>query len=103
MAIRARLLADIQTAGGFDSVETLSPELQEYVLARYFGEVSPQHWQRFNGMLAMLMFFSAMWGLVQCGMLREGKIQAVEGFDYLEYAEITFEAMREFLSKHSIA
>ena len=51
---------------------------------------------------AMLMFFSATWGLVQEGMLRTGAIQAVDGFDFLEYADTTFTAMREALSVDSL-
>jgi len=43
------------------------------------------------------MFFSAMWGLVQEGMLRAGAIQAVDGFDFMEYADTTFTAMRGML------
>lgn len=82
----------------FDSPDTLSPELQEYVLACYFGDLTPHHWRRFRGMLFMLMFFSAMWGLLQDGMLRAGAIQAVDGFDFMEYADTTFVAMREALS-----
>ncbi len=84
-------------AYAFDSADTLPPELQEYVLACYFGDVTPQIWRRFRGMLFMLMFFSAMWGLVQEGMLHAGAIQAVDGFDFKEYADTTFTAMREAL------
>jgi thiamine kinase-like enzyme len=92
------LYFDLATlAYAFDSPDTLSPESQEYVLACYFGDVTPYHWQRFRGMLFMLMFFSAMWGLVQEGMLRAGTIQAVEGFDFMEYADTTFTAMRGML------
>jgi hypothetical protein len=97
------LYFDLATlAYAFDSVDTLSCELQDYVLTCYFGEVVPRHRRRFDGMLAMLMFFSAMWGLVQFGMQRAGRIQAVEGFGYLDYAESTFEAMREFLGAHLV-
>jgi thiamine kinase-like enzyme len=94
------LYFDLATlAYAFDSVHTLSPELQEYVLACYFGDVTPHHWRRFRGMLFMLMLFSAMWGLVQDGMLRAGAIQAVDGFDFMEYADTTFTAMREALDE----
>jgi thiamine kinase-like enzyme len=85
-------------AYAFDSADTLSPELQEYMLACYFGDVTLQTWRRFRGMLFMLMFFSAMWGSLQDGMLRAGAIQAVVGFDFMEYADATFAAMREALS-----
>ncbi|MBN2389702.1 MAG: phosphotransferase family protein [Anaerolineae bacterium] len=97
------LYFDLATlAYAFDSPDTLSPELQEYVLACYFGDVTSHHWRRFRGMLFMLMFFSAMWGLVQDGMLRAGAIQAVEGFDFMEYADTTFTAMREVLSVDNV-
>ncbi len=82
-------------AYAFDSPDTLSPELQAYVLAGYFGDVTLHHWRRFRGMLFMLMFFSAMWGVLQDGMLRAGAIQAVAGFDFMEYADTTFTAMRD--------
>ncbi len=45
-----------------------------------------------------VMFFSAMWGLLQQGMQNEGHVRSIEGFDFLEYANGTFEAMRPFLS-----
>ena len=43
----------------------------------------------------MLMFFTGMWGLLQQGLLEQGLVRAVEGFDYRAYAENTFEMMRE--------
>lgn len=93
------LYFDLATlAYAFDSADTLSPELQTYMLTCYFEDVTLQTWRRFRGMLFMLMFFSAMWGLVQDGMVRAGAIQAVEGFDFMEYADATFAAMRESLS-----
>ena len=44
-----------------------------------------------------LMFFTAMWGLMQQGLNSEGLVRSVEGFDFMEYAKNTFEAMRGFL------
>ena len=79
------------------SADTLPRALQEYVLECYFGEVRAENWTRLEGMSYMLMFFSAMWGLLQYGMQREGLVRVVDGFDYMEYAETTFEAMRAML------
>jgi hypothetical protein len=42
----------------------------------------------------MLMFFCAMWGLLQYGLEQRGLVQSIEGFDFLEYAENSFAAMR---------
>ena len=42
------------------------------------------------------MFFTAMWEMMQYGLQRLGLVRQVEGFDYLEYAEATFEAMRHY-------
>ena len=81
----------------YDSADTLPPALQEYVLECYFGEVRAENWHRLEGMKYMLMFFSAMWGLLQYGMQREGLVRAVEGFDFMDYAETTFKAMRAVL------
>jgi len=81
----------------YDSLDTLPQELQEYMLACYFGEVRPENWERLEGMQYMLMFFTAMWGLLQQGMQNEGHVRYVEGFDFLKYANTTFEAMRQFL------
>lgn len=79
----------------YDTLDTLSPELQEYVLVCYFGTVSEDNWLRLAGMQYMLLFFTAMWGLLQQGMLNQGLVQEVEGFHFLEYAEETFETMRQ--------
>jgi thiamine kinase-like enzyme len=81
----------------YDSLDTLPQELQEHMLACYFGEVRPENWERLEGMQYMLMFFTGMWGLLQQGMQNKGHVRFVEGFDFLEYANITFEAMRQFL------
>ena len=45
----------------------------------------------------MLMFFTAMWGVLQQGMQNAGYVRAVVGFNFIEYAHATFEAMREIL------
>jgi thiamine kinase-like enzyme len=81
----------------YDSADTLPPPLQEYVMECYFDEVHAENWHRLEGMKYMLMFFSAMWGLLQYGMQREGLVRIVEGFDFMEYANTTFKAMRAVL------
>ena len=81
----------------YDSLDTLPRELQEYMLVCYFGEVRQENRTRLEGMQYMLMFFTAMWGVFQQGMQNEGHVWSVEDFDFLEYANITFEAMREIL------
>jgi thiamine kinase-like enzyme len=78
----------------YDSADTLPQALQEYVMACYFGRVRAEHWARLEGMRYMLMFFCAMWGLLQYGLEKQGLVQSIEGFDFLEYAENSFEAMR---------
>jgi len=81
----------------YDSLDTLPQELQEHMMESYFGEVKPENWKRLEGMQYMLMFFTAMWGLLQQGMQNLGHVRPVEGFDFSEYANVTFEAMRQFL------
>ncbi len=81
----------------YDSLDTLPRDLQEHLLACYFGEVRQEHWKRLEGMQYALMFFTAMWGLMQQGLSSEGLVRSVEGFDFMEYAKNTFEAMRGFL------
>ena len=81
----------------YDSADTLTRELQEYLLACYFGEVRDTNWTRLEGMKFMLMFFSAMWGLLQHGMENLGLVESVEEFSYAAYSHTTFEAMRENL------
>ncbi len=78
----------------YDSDGSLTPEMQNYVLESYFGEVTKTHWERLKGMQFMLKFFSAAWGLVQQGLVKTGKVEPVEGFDYQDYSETTFEFMR---------
>ncbi len=78
----------------YDSPDTLPRELQEYVLECYFGAVGKQQWARLEGMQYMVMFFSAMWALLQQGMQEQGCVRQVDGFSFLQYAGTTFEAMR---------
>jgi thiamine kinase-like enzyme len=81
----------------YDSPETLSRNHQEYILECYFGHVSEHNWIRLEGMKFMVMFFTAMWGLLQQGMQNKGYVEEVEGFNFLEYANVTFEAIRKTL------
>jgi hypothetical protein len=50
-----------------------------------------------DGKKFMLLFFTAMWGLLQCGMQREGLVPVPDGSDCFEYAQETFAVMRELL------
>lgn len=81
----------------YDSLDTLSRDLQEHMLMCYFGYVEEANWRRLQSMRYILLFFTAMWGVLQQGMLLNGLVREVEGFDFLEYAESTFEAMRAVL------
>jgi thiamine kinase-like enzyme len=73
-----------------DSQGPVAPDLEEVMLACYFGETTRRQRRRLHGMKYMLMLFTAMWGLVQHGMQSAGLIPAVEGFDYLEFAQYLF-------------
>ncbi len=73
-----------------DSEGPIPPDLEEVMLACYFGEITKQQRRRLNGMKYMLMLFTAMWGLAQHGMQSAGLIPVVEGFDYLEFAQYLF-------------
>jgi thiamine kinase-like enzyme len=74
-----------------DNVGPIPPHLEEVMLACYFGEsVTPQRRKRLHGMKYMVMLFTGMWGLAQHGMQSAGLIPAVEGFDYLEFAQYLF-------------
>jgi thiamine kinase-like enzyme len=73
-----------------DSEGPIPPELEEVMLICYFGETTPWQHRRLLGMKYMLMLFTGMWGLAQHGMQQAGLIPAVEGFNYLEFAEYLF-------------
>ena len=49
----------------------------------------------------MVMFFSAMWSLLQKGMENEGLLTPVDGFDFVEYANTTFEGMRKAIKERN--
>jgi len=73
-----------------DNVGPIPTDLEQVMLACYFGEVTPLQIRRLNGMKYMLMLFTGMWGLVQHGMQLAGLIPLVDGFDYLEFAQYLF-------------
>lgn len=73
-----------------DSDGMIPQYLEDVMLACYFGQVTPFQRRRLAGMKFMLMLFTGVWGLAQHGMLQAGLIPAVEGFDYLEFAEYLF-------------
>lgn len=80
----------------YDDIGPIPPDLETFLLECYFGEVTTHHRQRLEGMKYILLFFSAMWGLLQHAMLQSGKIPAVEGFDYLDFSEDCFRQMRKW-------
>ena len=84
----------------YDSIDTLSPELQRYLLKTYFGEVNSQNLSRLKGMNYMLMFFTAMWGLVQQGLQNKKLVPQMDDFSFFEYAEVTFQSMRDMKLNH---
>jgi thiamine kinase-like enzyme len=73
-----------------DSEGPIPPDLEEIMLACYFGEITRQQRRRLNGMKYMLMLFTGLWGLAQHGMQSASLIPAAEGFDYLEFARYLF-------------
>lgn len=73
-----------------DSDGPIPPDLEMEMLAGYFGAVTAFQQRRLLGMKFMLMLFTGAWGLAQHGMQTAGLIPAVEGFDYLEFAEYLF-------------
>jgi thiamine kinase-like enzyme len=73
-----------------DSDGPIPPDLEEVMLACYFGQFTQHQRKRLNGMEYMLMLFTGMWGLAQYGMQRARLIQPVGGFDYLEFAQYLF-------------
>ena len=79
----------------FDSVGEIPSELQEYVLYCYFGEVTEYHKLRLEQMKFMILFYSAMWGLLQHGLQRAGIVAEIEGFDCFAYAQEMFAVMRQ--------
>jgi thiamine kinase-like enzyme len=73
-----------------DNVGPIPPDLEDIMLACYFGTITHFHRKRLLGMKYMLMLFTGLWGLAQYGMQQNGQIPAVEGFDYLEFAGYLF-------------
>ena len=73
-----------------DNMGPIPPDLEDVMLACYFGMSTDLQRRRLLGMKVMLMLFSAMWGLAQYGMQQNGLIPSIEGFDYLEFARYLF-------------
>jgi thiamine kinase-like enzyme len=78
-----------------DSDGPLPPDAQLYLLECYFGDVAAVHLRRLDAMKFALLFFTAMWGLVQHGAQQKGVVKPFEDFDCLAYAQDIFKAMRE--------
>jgi thiamine kinase-like enzyme len=74
-----------------DNIGPVPTELEEVMLACYFGKVTDKQRRRLQGMKYMLMLFNSLWGLAQHGMQTAGLIAPVEGFDYLEFAQYLFD------------
>jgi thiamine kinase-like enzyme len=74
----------------YDTVGPLPAELEEHLLACYFGQVEDVHRSRLHDMKYMVHLFTGMWGVLQCGLQRTGVVPPVEGFDYLEFARYVF-------------
>jgi thiamine kinase-like enzyme len=73
-----------------DTYGPIPLNLEKEMLNCYFGTVTTFQQRRLLGMKYMLMLFTGMWGLAQGGMQKAGLIPAVDGFDYLEFAEYLF-------------
>ena len=74
------------------------PEKEENLLLKYyFGEVTPTNQKRLEGMKFMVLFFTAMWGVLQHGMISSSIIPPYEGFDTLQYAAYIFDQMQEMI------
>ncbi|MHA2424498.1 MAG: choline/ethanolamine kinase family protein, partial [Candidatus Thorarchaeota archaeon] len=55
-----------------DNIGPIPPELEDYLLACYFGEAEDESRIRLAGMKFMLMLFSAVWGISQHRMQKAG-------------------------------
>jgi len=64
----------------------LPPELEDVMLASYFGATSAFHRRRLLGTKFMLIFFNYLWGLTQGAMVRDGLMPGVAWFDYWEFS-----------------
>ncbi|HNT55633.1 MAG TPA: choline kinase family protein [Anaerolineaceae bacterium] len=73
-----------------DSEGPIPHDLEEVLLAAYFGAPTDFQRQRLLGMKFMLLLFTGFWGLAQHGMQRAGLVPTVSDFDYLEFAEHLF-------------
>jgi thiamine kinase-like enzyme len=78
----------------FDSVGEIPAELQDYILSCYFGNRTYDHKLRFEQMKFLILFYSAMWGLLQYGLQQTGVTEKIDGFNCLSYAQEMFAMMR---------
>lgn len=79
----------------FDSDVPLSADLKTLLLGTYFDSVTSTHHARLDGMEFMSLFFSAMWGLLQHGLRRQGAGPDYATFDPFTYAQGLFSIMRD--------
>ena len=81
----------------FDSVGEIPDELQEFILARYFGDddIDGSIKRRFNHMKFMVLLYAVMWGLLQYGLQNEGISRPIDGFDCMEYSKFMFNIILE--------
>ncbi len=69
-----------------DNIGPIPSELEELLIESYFGNSTAKHRLRLAGMKFMLIFFFSMWGFLQYGLTKQGLVEAVDWFDYLDYA-----------------
>jgi len=82
-------------AFSFDSVGEIPAELQDHILSFYFGDVTNYHKMRFEQMKFMVLFYAAMWGMLQYGLQQNGIVDEINGFNCLTYAHEMFTMMRQ--------
>jgi thiamine kinase len=70
-----------------DDIGPIPPDLEDVLLAEYFGEVTAFQRKRLLGMKYIRTIFNTLWGLTQGAMVRAGLIPKVEWFDYWAFAE----------------
>ncbi len=80
----------------YDSEGPLPTELQEYILLCYFGKhCSAEYLERMTRMRFVIMFRDALWSRIQYSLHRNDPIPNPD-FDYWEFGEETFAALRAF-------
>lgn len=79
----------------FDSVGEIPAELQNHILSFYFGDVTNYHKMRFEQMKFMVLFYAAMWGMLQYGLQQNGIIDEIDDFNCLTYAHEMFTMIKQ--------